>query len=1078
MSGLFLHSGPLGRYYYFEEQIAERVRQNRADYLAILPVNRAARLFKRRLLEYAGSRALPDPPVFTFDELLLSLYRFSPEARRVISPDMLQAIIEKILYEHPGEFPYFMPEQRPSGGLVKKVSEMIGELRRFGYDARVFREKPASEKEANPLKYTDFLNLLELLDRQLGKQLIDETFARHCAAEQFTLELLRKILPQTQTVFISGYGLFTPAMHLFIDKARQVLDVHIKLEYLAENSSLFAHTAEAYQRFSAMPAQLIVTPPTRLAANLFNRRAMPAVDGDYSRFTIQAVNQRRDEVAFMAAQIRRLHLEEEIPLYRIAVTFSDLERYAPLIRRIFPEYGLPFNLSTGFRLSQSTLVRQLLAVLSLIEGGYETTGVIRFMQSALVKKYDDFNPALLSNAFVKSRLRRLLPGWPDKVRRALRLDASRGEEIPEVDGKTAYKNAEYQITQLSGWLEKFYAFPRQATVTRFRDAYIRLLSETGLLQWYHHESNALSERQREAEFRAYNRFMKQFDRMIWTLHYLYADTPISLAEFTRNMRSFIGDSLFSLSEWPDYGVQIMPRLEVQALPVRILFIGGLTDGVFPRTSTHDIFFRDTARKDLGLLASEEFLPQDRFIFYTLLDARAEQIFLTFPRFEEDRALTPSTFLSDLAEAVPVDWRNEPPAADELINRSRLLLRMSGNIQFNRFKEAEALLETLLGLHDLDDREWLSLFSGMEISRRRLSPGAVTIYEGDLHGRDEIRNELNRRFDGQIWSVNRLEAYAFCPMSFFMQYILGLEETPQLEEGLTPLERGNVLHSILQRFYRTLKSKGQQANPLPHLDLLRSIARQALDELPYSGLFWELDRSLFFGSRRSRGLLETFAAYDQEQIEHSGFVPQFFELSFGQTGEGERDPASLGNPLTLQLDGAALKLSGRIDRIDFNTQSEALIFDYKTGRKESLADVRLIAEGLSFQLPLYLLALMEMQPAANPVMAAYYQVRDADNCKHFPAMIDSDRFPSKFKKARLPNPAITSADGQPLSFDGLAEHALRTALEKVGRLQTGYFTHTVHPDKPQCETYCPYRRMCQKNKAKLLAGRAETASAPA
>jgi len=1068
MNGLFLHCGPPGPYYYFENDIAERVRQGQTNYAAILPVNRAVRLFKRRLIAHAPQQALIDPPVFTFDELLLNLYQQVPDARQVISPDMVQAILEKILYDNSGSFPYFMPDKRPSAGLVKKLGSMITELRRFGLDAENFKLKSQEDMASNPLKYGDFLSLLDRLDHYLGDTLIDDAFARHHAARYLTQAILQKTLPESRTIFISGYGLFTPAMYLFIEKASRWTEVRVKLDYVAENEELFAHTKEAFNLLRDMKAQVIIDPSTPFALRLFNQQALSAPkSGSAEKYLIQATRQRQDEVSYIAARIRRLHMEESMELSRIAVTFSDMDHYVPLIRRIFPEYGLPFNLSTGFQLHQSSLVRHFLAIPALIEYGYEADIVIRFMQSELVATFDDFNPKLLRSLIVSGRIRYLAQGWADKVKPARKTSSS--------PGRSPFEDPEYQITQLTVWMEKLYSFPRSASVQQFRKAYIHLLGESGLLRWYHSIPAGLSERQKEAEFRSYNRFMKQFDRMIWTLQYLYKDNNISLSDFNRHLHSAADDSLYNLNEWPDYGVQIMPRLEIQALPARVLFIGGLVDGVFPRMSTYDIFFRDEPRKKLGLLAAEEFLPQDRFIFYTLLESDAERIILTYPEFEEDRALTPSTFLSDLSEAAPVEWNSNPPEETTLMNRPRLLRTMASHIQVNRFKEAEAAFLPLRALPFADSRAWLKLFHSMEISRRRLYPSDFSIYEGDLQSEKHIRDILRKRFVERVWSVNRLEAYAFCPMAFFFQYILGLDEPEVLEDEMSALERGFALHQILQKFYSALRAKKQQAFPEAHRELLFSIARQILDELPYRGLFWELDRSVFFGSAHNEGLLEVFAGYDQNQINENGFVPQYFELSFGNTGEGERDPASQSDPVTLAIGDDALRLSGRIDRIDLNNHGEALIFDYKTGRGDGLPGVTDIARGLSFQLPLYILALMQLQPGITPVMAAYYQVRDADNCKQYPAMAYNDRPDLKAGNAGLPNSKLIKPDGSLFTFESLAEHALQNALRKTVQLQEGYFGHTLYPDDQHCESYCPYRRMCQKNRAKLLSKRNEILS---
>ena len=145
----------------------------------------------------------------------------------------------------------------------------------------------------------------------------------------------------------------------------------------------------------------------------------------------------------------------------------------------------------------------------------------------------------------------------------------------------------------------------------------------------------------------------------------------------------------------------MPRLEIQALDFDVLFIGGLIDGEFPRASAKDIFFSDPVREKIGLVAAEELLDQDRFIFYCLLDSSANKVMLTYPRFEGDRALVPSTFLADLeaiagitkheGNHIPDDhalvysgqrWRGQGPAG--ACERQRTLFNMRSRDRQSRF----------------------------------------------------------------------------------------------------------------------------------------------------------------------------------------------------------------------------------------------------------------------------------------------------------------------------------------------------------------------------------------------------------
>ncbi len=64
-------------------------------------------------------------------------------------------------------------------------------------------------------------------------------------------------------------------------------------------------------------------------------------------------NSREEEVKAIARTIKHLYREKPVALKRVLVTFPNMEAYAPLVRRIFSQYGIQFNLSYGMSLLNS-----------------------------------------------------------------------------------------------------------------------------------------------------------------------------------------------------------------------------------------------------------------------------------------------------------------------------------------------------------------------------------------------------------------------------------------------------------------------------------------------------------------------------------------------------------------------------------------------------------------------------------------------------------------------------------------------------------------------------------------------------
>ncbi|MGD9898131.1 MAG: PD-(D/E)XK nuclease family protein [Calditrichaceae bacterium] len=1067
MSQLYIYKGALKKYYYFDDQIKKRVDEGISDYLAILPVNRAVRLFKKSLLDSARGNALIDPPIFTFDQVLLKLYENLPSRKRIINSDMQLFMVEELLRSNFRELKYLPAKDKIPGGLVKKTSDMINELRRFGYSSSNFDDVDLADLSENQLKLNDFKLLLSKLEELLGDNLIDEAFAMHTAAKLLDEKSFKRIFPQTRCVYISGYGLFTPAMYEFIGKIRGWCPVHIKIEYVDHNQDLFRHTSTVISRLEVMGAQVEDDlSPGPLALRLFNRGHNEEIKSDLNnRVEVQPLTNRRDEVAFMAAKARDLHRNKNIPLEKIAVTFSDMERYVPLIRQVFSEHGIPFNLSTGYSLNQSPLILAFLNTLRLVESGFEYQKVFDLLNSNLIYKKDPIDTIALYKLIVENRIKYLRPGWQDKISKKQNYKS----------GKDIFS----EIDKLNGFISSFLLIPQKANIAEFRSHFIKLLKTYGLLTWYTAENKYLTERQKEKEFRAFNRFMKLFDKFIWTMEFLSRGKPITLDVFIRHLQTAVERASFNLTEWPGFGVQIMPRLEIQALDFDVLMIGGLVDGDFPRSSSKDIFFSDPVRARMGLVAAEELLDQDRFMFYNLLDSGADSIILTYPKYEGERALVTSTFVSELADIANIKFADIP---DEtyLYSPNSLWEQIGLKLQQNKITGAEEAAKKLVSMSD-ETGGWTrhdlkSVLSRMGQSRKRITANGFSVFEGNLESISSVTEELSEIYKDFGWSISSLEDYAFCPMFYYLKRKLKIEETPEFEEEMTSLERGNTVHEILYRFYSELVEKGEQMHPSRHRERLFQIAEEVFAALPFHGFFWDLEKKRYFGLPDSKGLLDVFLEHDQDQIEQTGFAPALLEYSFGYTGDSAEDKSSVKTTVRLENDKGSIRLSGKLDRADINSKDQILIFDYKTGTKAEKIKAKQILNGISFQLPFYILALQKLKPELDPVYAGYFQVKDADNCKRIPVMADKNEinFDLGRSNASLPNKKVTDDAGNEMTFNELLEHSLATAVDKVEELKNGMFRHTMHPGEYFCKSLCEYRRMCQKNAAKLnkMAGRDE------
>ncbi len=1044
MKQLKIQCLPPQSYFYFFDSI----KNHPENHLVILPVNRAGRLLRQELINVAPGHVLANPPVFTFDQLLLELYQCMPQAKRILSDDMIFVLLETILQNKQEVLQYVMKTKHVTSGLVQKITNVVQELRRFGFNSAAFDKAQVDEKSEQPQKYRDFHQLLFSLEEEFGQTFIDQPFARHSAAEALDKKLFFKRFPKVRSVYIAGFGLYTPAMLQFINKVSDWIPLEVKMEFDERNPELFRQTQDVFTRLKSMGATVhSAMERSALSRRLFNRDPQGDLPDMKMRIHVQPLPGRREEVAFIASEIRRLTQQKKIPVSRIAVTFPHLEHYVPLIRQEFKKFGIPYNLSTGFALKQAPLIRLFLKPLEWILTGYQWNDLQTWLQSPLLNA-PPMDVRSLHEYFVEKRIRRLTPGWPEKIQKKT---AQRLPESKQLPGEA--------VQALNDFLQPVYLFPQKGTVSEFRTAFIDLLKNLGVLHWYSRTPSLLSDREREKEFRAFNRFMKLLDRLVWMLSHLLKQDELNLEQFWHYLQTAVSAAVYNVTEWQDFGVQVLPRLEVQAVEAQVLFVGGLVDGEFPRASAKDVFFSDAVRDKLGLMATEELLAQDRFIFYSLLDSAARQVYCLYPKYEEERALVPSTFLSDLKEAVQVDVRTKFPSAESLQNPLELWNTFGMSLQKRDWSVAEYISHILRQADSSATGELWSLLRKIGLQLKRHVADGFGPYEGDLSSNARIVAEINARFVDRKWSVTQLEQYAFCPMQYFLNRILKVEPWPVPEDEVTPLERGNTLHRILQRFYEELLARGAQSEPRQHRDRLFSIAAEEFARLPFSGFFWDLELKKYFGTDSAPGLLDVFLEQEEKFITDSGFIPRSVEHSFGG-----REGA-----ITLQHKTGQLDLYGRIDRVDVRNGQQVMIIDYKTGRTALSKNTDAMVIGISFQLPLYLRAYARENTDMDMAAAAFYLIKDAQNCRREIMMGDKNALPALARrgKAWLPHPSVTDAEGHPYTLAELTDWVLEQAIAQVERLKQARFQHTAFPQDTLCSDYCDYKKICQKQTAKLL-----------
>lgn len=179
----------------------------------------------------------------------------------------------------------------------------------------------------------------------------------------------------------------------------------------------------------------------------------------------------------------------------------------------------------------------------------------------------------------------------------------------------------------------------------------------------------------------------------------------------------------------------------------------------------------------------------------------------------------------------------------------------------------------------------------------------------------IMSLLERKAESGF-SPTSLANFVSCPLKFYLQELMGLQSTDELQDSIGMDVLGTIVHSTLEELYL----------PNRHKKLLREDIRQmkskAADTLKKIFAHEAKSAEIDFGKNR---LVAEVAG---------NFVNQFLNLELKQLDKQSIEVIDLERRFEtiMQVNNRSVKLKGLVDRIDRRDESLHII-DYKTGKVE-------------------------------------------------------------------------------------------------------------------------------------------------
>jgi hypothetical protein len=385
----------------------------------------------------------------------------------------------------------------------------------------------------------------------------------------------------------------------------------------------------------------------------------------------------------------------------------------------------------------------------------------------------------------------------------------------------------------------------------------------------------------------------------------FKDETFPKEDIFKIFKNKLDSEMVSFSGSPLKGMQILGLFETRSLSFENVIIMDVNETVLPRLKIYEPLIPRDVMLALGLNRLEKEEEIQRYQFVRLLSsARSVHIF-----YQESEDKERSRFIEELV------WKKQKALCD----------LEAYSIPHARFKIKVAPKE-------------------IQIPKR---PGHVAFLKGF-------------RF-----SASSVNTYLCCPLRFYYQYVLGLQEKEGLAEGPEASELGTFIHSVLEETYAIWVGKR------PYID----------DK--FKDFFAKILTKRFENEFKKKMRSDAFLV--KEVIDFR--LSRFLEC---EKTRPVKEVMCLEKVFedTLTLEGNIFRFKAKVDRIDRLGDDSLLIIDYKTGgsdkmpvspaRIDNIILSRLLLKNTvrSFQLPIYYYLVKQAQKGEN-INAALYNIRESE-----------------------------------------------------------------------------------------------------
>lgn len=1014
------------------------------ELLLIVPTNRKIRYLKRDLVSKSPNKSASKLYLHTFATFVEQIFKGNNfQSTNVLSEATAAVLINKSFKDVKLKYFSNYKDEIPRGTL-ERIKNVISEYKLNGITPSRLLSEANKLEGSEKLKAIDITNVYQNYSnacKQLKVYEIGDIYSEVLSFEQNEFESRFKLsFNEISTIIINGFDEFTiPEIEIINLTANLIgINLFVLFDYYNYNPTLFSHLDKCYENFIEKGFEEIEDISliqfneyqTRIRNKLFSLKEnhLPALSEiEVVQITAQSSE---EEIILIAKEIKNLIIEKNVSVDSIAVVFNLISDHSIILRDVFHQFGIPFNLTDRFSLSESQPIIALINFLEILQNNFYYKNIFR----ALTGRWIKLDGLDLSNLLRVSSNLKIVSGyknWLESIERTI-------EEIKinSIDDYNRFLPVEF-YTKAKDDIENIFAvlspFKENKNISEFRDDLIKLVFTLDLPNRIINDHPEHIEKNVKAVTVFIDTIRELFDLL--SLEY-GVEKRFSLSFFISQIKTALLFTRYNIKERHANGVLVTSVNEIRGLKFDYVFIGGLVDGKFPTRYQPEIFFSGSYKKD-----EYRHILEDRYHFYQTLCSVSKCLYLTNACKDDKKEFTPSTFLNDFSRLFTAKVKSSVDYSNLVYNKSELL-KYAASLDLEKDKQR---FEEFGLSHE-------KIKSEIAIDKLRLeNPFAKSAYTGFIS--NQLNDKANEKLQEQKltqYSASQLEEYAKCPFQYFAKRILQLEILEEPTEEIEAFELGSLVHSILFEFYKTVKEKNISLSNCSNEvfneaeELIFSIAEKKVEKMHISSSMIFLEKEKILGVDGNRKISILYKFLEQERTNTDGYIPHNFEVEFGQFKKSTNDSKDF-----LVSD---VKVRGKIDRIDINKGNNLIkIVDYKLGGKKPLK--KDLESGLSLQLPLYLYASKKLIDAelnidSIPALAIIYSLK-----------LNKDEFGEK--KIHLSNSRKPDEDELLKSNEELIKICNEFIPIYVDRITNGIFSLSQLEDRESkvCR-FCDFKTICR------------------